>query len=449
MRLPLLFMLGLAVTCVTATKAQYWQVSNGPAAAATCLASNSKGYVFAGTDYSKVYRTTDKGENWDFSDKGIDDGVNFVTITHIKVDAKDVVYASVNGVGIVRSKDDGKTWQKLDLGKTVDPGARMSVNIKNHSSGSTYVLVGYDNSPGEMKMFMSKDGGDSFGPIPITKLPSATSALFDVFMSPNSNKIFALVSYNKGLFRSSDEGANWTRIDSDPASGESDDNFRVMEHDDKGYLYVGRNALPASTKSPNAIIMKSTDDGEKWTYLTSGWDNTDVTNNRVSGIAFGRNGEMFATTEKISGPFRATNYGAMWTVQRDGLESPDGSASGIIVTKDNDVFVAIKGSFVHRHLEKNTGILDGGDGLSPRLKVYPSITNQSVGIDLVRATESTMQLRVYSAAGNEVLPGMQLHLTPNSKAHVELQIEGLASGVYSIVASDAGTVQTERFLVAR
>lgn len=449
MRLLLPVTLALIAFCVSETQAQFWKMTTGPAAAATCLATNGKGHVFAGTDYSKVYRTTDKGETWDFSDKGIDDGVNFVTITHIKIDAKDIIFASVNGVGIVRSKDDGKTWEKLNLGRAVDPGARMSVSIKNHSSGSTYVFVGYDNSPAEMKMYLSKDGGDSFKEVPRSSLPAAMSALFDVFLSPNSDKMFVLVSYNKGLYRSSNEGASWTRIDSDPASGESDDNFKVMTHDDKGHLYVGRNALPASTKTPNAVVMKSTDDGEKWTYLMNGWDNKDVTNNHISGIAFGKNGAMYATTEKSSGPFQSSNYGEAWTIQRDGLESADGSANGVVVTKDNDVFVAMKGTFVYRHLEKNTGVFDANDGLSSVLKAYPTIARQTVSVDLTRAMETTVQLRVFSASGNEVLPGTDVHILPSTSARVDLNIETLAPGVYSIVATDAGVVQTQRFVVAR
>ena len=77
--MPLICLLAICLSVLPAT-AQFWQATTGPAASVTCLVTNSKGHVFAGTDYSKVYRTTDRGDNWDFSDKGIDDGVNFVTI---------------------------------------------------------------------------------------------------------------------------------------------------------------------------------------------------------------------------------------------------------------------------------------------------------------------------------------------------------------------------------
>lgn len=446
MRLIALLCTALLLVSPHPSVGQFWQVTTGPAASAVCLATNSKGHVFAGTDYSKVYRTTDKGETWDFSDRGIDDGINFVTISGIKVGANDVLYASVNGVGVVRSTDDGQTWQKLNLGFQVSSASRIYVDTKIQPGGVTSLFVGYDNGPADLRMCLSADNGETFVNIPRSNIPTATSALFEVFQSPNSDKLFVLVAYNKGLYRSTNKGTSWTRIDSDPQSGESDDNFRVMTHDEKGHLYIGRNALPGSTRSKNAVVMKSVNDGDSWTYLTNGWDNSDVTNNRVSGIAIGKNGEMWATTEKISGPFHSTNYGASWTLVREGLESIDGSANGVVVTKDNHVFVAPKGTFVHRHLEAASNVDDEFAGLGV-IETYPNPVREQIGVDLRSvAGGADVLIRVYSLAGAEVLPSLLLPGYSATGTSVHINTTALVPGTYTLVAHIGATTVTKTFV---
>lgn len=444
--MPLIWLLAFCLSVMSAT-AQFWQATSGPAASVTCLVSNSKGHVFAGTDYSKVYRTTDRGDNWDFSDKGIDDGVNFVTISNLKLGANDDIYAAVNGVGLFRSRDNGSTWQKLDIGINISPSSRICVNTKITSNGTTNIFVGYDNGPAELLMRLSLDNGDSFVEVPRSNIPGATSALFEVFQSPNSDKLFVLVAYNKGLYRSTNRGTSWTRIDSDPQSGESDDNFRVMSFDELGHLYIGRNALPASTKSKNAVVMKSTNDGDSWTYLTSGWDNSDITNNRVTGIAVGKAGNIWATTDKVSGPFHSTNYGATWTLIRDGLESADGSSNGVVISKDNHVFVALKGSFVHRHLDPNADVEEGLPyGLT--LDVSPQPVRETVAFNLHSEHDAAVVLNVYSASGQEVLPQSGMQLNARNATRLTLHAEALAPGAYVAVVRMGQRTLTRTFVKA-
>lgn len=442
--MPLVWLLALCLSVMSAT-AQFWQATSGPAASVTCLVTNSKGHVFAGTDYSKVYRTTDRGDNWDFSDKGIDDGVNFVTISSLKLGANDDLYAAVNGVGLFRSRDNGSTWQKLDIGINISPSARICVNTKLTSNGTTNIFVGYDNGPAELLMRLSLDNGDSFVEVPRSNIPGATSALFEVFQSPNSDKLFVLVAYNKGLYRSTNRGTSWTRIDSDPQSGESDDNFRVMSFDELGHLYIGRNALPASTKSKNAVVMKSTNDGDSWTYLTSGWDNSDITNNRVTGIAIGKAGNIWATTDKVSGPFHSTNYGATWTLIRDGLESADGSSNGVVISKDNHVFVALKGSFVHRHLDPNADVEDGRPfGLA--LDVSPVPVRETVAFSISSEYDATVVLSVYAASGQEVLSQSIMQLGAHSANRLTLHADAFAPGAYVAVVRMGQHTLTRTFV---
>lgn len=439
--------LALLVVSSVVMTGQYWRETTGPAAPTVALASNSKGWVFAGTEYSKIYRTTDKGQTWEPFDQGIDDGINFFTVSQIRVADNDVLYAAVNGLGLLRSDDDGVTWRKLDI-KIPDivTNARIFFDLKKLNDGKLRILLGYDGGTTALLLRRSDDGGETFTEVPKSNLPAQISSIFGAYMTPNSEKFFVLVSYNKGLYRSSNFGTSWTRIDSDPSSGESDDAFKTMAYDEKGHLYVGRNALSASTKTQNAVVMKSTNDGESWSYLTNGWDNRDVTNNRVSSIAIGKNGLMLATLEKVSGPFRSTDYGATWTLVRDGFRSADGASKAVIITKDGEEYIAPNGEFVMRH-----GSSTGVDELpgSVRTEVYPNPAIDRVRIDVAPFHTGAVEVNLYDAAGRQVIPHHQTAASKDAEMTIWLSTGELPVGVYVATVRSSSGVTTVPVAVAR
>jgi photosystem II stability/assembly factor-like uncharacterized protein len=444
----LLCTVALFVVWSSAAFAQYWTETTGPAAPTVALASNSKGHVFAGTEYSKVYRTTDKGQTWEPFDQGIDDGINFYTISQIRVTDNDVIYMTVNGRGLFRSDDDGVTWKQLDINiPDIVQNARIFFDLKKLPNGKLRILLGYDGGTTALLLRRSDDDGETFTEVPKSTLPTSISSIFGAYMSPNSDKFFVLVSYNKGLYRSSNFGASWTRIDSDPSSGESDDAFKTMAYDEKGHLYVGRNSLAASTKTKNAVVMKSTNDGESWSYLTNGWDNNDITNNRVSSIAIGKNGLILATVEKVSGPFRSTDYGETWTKIRDGFRNDDGASRAVTITRSGDEYIAPVGEFVMRH-----GSATAVDEELPavvRLAAYPNPATDRVRIDVTSKHAGTVEVVLRDAAGRSVIPSHATIARPDLTTTVWLETATLPSGVYMASVSSAAGVTTVPVTVVR
>lgn len=439
-----LFLAAFCLVTIQAT-AQFWEVTSGPPAATNCMASNSLGHVFVGTSYSAIYRTTNYGGTWVRLDNGIDDGgADFHSVETIKVAHNGTIFAGVKGFGLVRSTNNGDTWQKLDLGIEVSPSARISVSTEMLPDNNVAVFVGYDAGRPDLFMYYSSNGGDSFNEVPKSNLPGAMSSIFETFMSPNSNLMFVLVSYNKGLYRSSNMGQSWTRIDSDPNSGESDDNFLTMTANAQGVLYIGRNALPSSTKSPNAVVMRSTNDGTSWEYLIQGWDNRDITNNRIRGIVFGPGNDVWAITEKTSGVFYSTNGGDSWVSQNDGLPG-GGSGYGIAVTPGNDVFTAPAGEFVFRHLGPASV-----NELPLQLKVssaaYPSPAREMVTIPLEVAAGIRASVSLVDATGREVLPARQFWLDGGQQS-VFLNTSTLPRGLYVWQISTERGMQTGKIVV--
>jgi photosystem II stability/assembly factor-like uncharacterized protein len=438
-RLAILCTLVLAVT--TTATAQHWEVTSGPPAEVTCMVHIDKSTVLAGTSSSAVYRTVDYGANWGRLDNGLDDGINFYTINQMAVGAKDVVFAAMNQKGVYRSRDGGFTWEKLPL--TVPSNARVSVSTRAFPDGSTHVFVGVDATVSYLKMHYSTDDGNTWSDVKTSTLPSAMSSIFEVFISPNSNKLFALVSYNKGLYRTTNFGNSWTRIDSDPSSGESDDNFRTMTADVNGHLYVGRNSLPGSAKCKNACVMKSVDDGETWSYLLNGWNTGAVTNCRITGIAFGMNQTMYASTDK-DGMYFSMNRGDNWERKNDGMPG-NGSSAAVVVTNRNHAFAAPIGEFVYRHLDPALSVDESFD--IQRSLIAPQPARAFVNVPLNSTVDATLTAQLFNIAGAEVMPAVQQRVAAGSHT-LTLQTDGLPSGVYMYRIIGAGTAKTGTITVA-
>jgi len=442
------FLLAL-VTLTLSASSQFWTSTGGPPASSSCLATNSKGHVFVGTPFSKVYRSADRGVTWEQFDQGIDDGgPTFYSISQIKVDEDNVLYAAIDGLGIFKSLNDGQSWQKMDIGLTTSKTARMTVDVRKLPGQETRILVGSDDGAKRLRMRLSSNNGVSFDSIPMTGLPGATSSLFEVFLSPTSGKIFCSVAYNKGLYRSENLGVTWKRIDNgDGNSNESDDLYTTFAADKDGNIYVGRNALPGSDRTKNAVVLKSTNDGEQWSYLLSGWDNRDITNNRISAISFGANGNMWVTTEKNSGPFMATNYGAgPWSVVSSGI-SGDGASTGIVVTKDNHVFVAPSGEPIYRHLDPSSVSESAASMI--HTQVMPNPASDRITLTVVVDVASTVYVDLLNIAGQRVIDGYSASLTPGESNRVSLSTTALPQGVYTMRAYANGSVTAQSVIIAR
>jgi hypothetical protein len=234
-------------------------------------------------------------------------------------------------------------------------------------------------------------------------------------------------------------GTSWTRIDSDPSSGESNDNFLTMTANRNGVLYIGRNALPGSTKSPNAVVMRSTNDGTSWEYLLNGWDNRDVTNNRIQGISFGKDNDVYAITEKVSGVFYSTNGGDQWVSRNDGLPG-DASGQDIVVTNNNHVFVAPTGAFIYRHLDPTMSVNEGISTILHNTTAYPNPARDEVFITVDLASDAVVNIDLTSIGGMQAVT--PYHAMHGAGQHtISFNTSHLSPGLYAWTMSAGGEVK--------
>lgn len=275
-----------------------------------------------------VYKSTDAGKTWH---KAGLDGTQ--TIARIRVDPHnpDLVYAAALGHpyghnaerGVFRSNDGGKTWKKI-LYRDDHSGA-VDLVIDPHNSKVLYAALWdvyrtpwllNDGGPGS-GLFKSTDGGDTWSEITRNPgLPKGIVGKIGVSVSgADSNRVYAIVEASDGgLFKSDDGGATWTLMSQDRRALQRAFYFSRIYADpkEKDTMYV-----------MDVAFLKSTDAGKTFkTLRPSHSDNHDLW------IDPNDNRRMINSND--GGGNVTVDGGATWTAQN----YPTAQLYHVAVTKD-------------------------------------------------------------------------------------------------------------------
>lgn len=202
----------------------------GRSQAAAGTAARPFEYYFGATG-GGVWKTTDGGLTWrPVSDKNIK--TSSVGAVAIAASNPDIVYVGmgetelrgniIQGDGVYKTTDAGKTWASMGLEKT-----QAISRIRIHPTNPDIVYVAalgnpYGANP-ERGVFRSKDGGKSWervlyrddktGAVDLVMDPKNPDVLYaglwEVFRTPHS---LSSGGPGSGLFKSTDGGTNWTEL---------------------------------------------------------------------------------------------------------------------------------------------------------------------------------------------------------------------------------------------
>jgi photosystem II stability/assembly factor-like uncharacterized protein len=252
----------------------------GRVSAVAGIAGNPNVYYF-GAAAGGVWKTSDGGLNWTpiFDDQSVS------SIGSIAVAASNpnVIYVGTGeacirndvsfGNGVYKSTDGGKTWKNVGLKDSRHIG-RVLVDPQNPSLVFVAVL-GHAYGPNSGRgVFRSRDGGKTWEKV--LYLDDNTGAI-DVTLDPNnSNILFAalwevrrtpwsLISggLRSGLYRSSDGGTTWRRLEG-----------HGLPHSPLGRIGVAvaradSNCVYAMIEAEHGGLFRSDDGGEEWTQVNS------------------------------------------------------------------------------------------------------------------------------------------------------------------------------------
>ena len=176
-----------------------------------------------------VYKSMDAGKTW--THVGLEDTQQ---IGQIRIDPKnpDLVYVAALGHmsgpnperGVFRSKDGGKSWQKV-LFKSDNAGA-IDISMDDTNPRVLYAAIWqvvrkpwtFESGGPDGGIWKSTDGGDTWKELTHNPgLPKGVLGRIGVTVSPaNPDRVWALIEAQEGgIFRSDDAGATWTKLNGD------------------------------------------------------------------------------------------------------------------------------------------------------------------------------------------------------------------------------------------
>ncbi len=312
--------------------AETWELCSQGVTDVTCLAiapgEPNVIYAAAGMDQSRIFKSTDCGENWFSIDESLGPGRFYSIVVHPR--NSNVIYVARENTCIEQNTQ--SEWKSGDMGL-------ISTGIWCVAADSRCVYV--STSAG---VFRSSDGCKSFSMISSGLPPNVTIV---AIAQPG---ILYAYSPGNGLYKSEDDGNNWQLL------SEELDTLKCLEIAPPDTIYAG---------TQGNGVCRSAHGGRTWETINSGLDSFDVLC-----LACTRTDDIYVSS-KHGGLYKSNDGGHSWrSLGLDGLLVENiviGQNGVIYATIDNGLYRSISGG---NGWEK---ITTGPDGvITFDLAIHPS-----------------------------------------------------------------------------
>ena len=323
----------------------------------TGVSSQPNTYYF-GAVAGGVWKTTDGGNTWDpLFDKQTTSSIGSIAVSESD---PNVIYVGTGeacirgnisfGDGVYRSNDGGKTWTNIGLKETRHIGA-----VIIHPTNPDVVFVAalghaYGPNP-ERGIFRTRDGGKSWEKV--LYLDDKTGGIEVVFDPQNPHILFAAMwegsrtpwSLNSGgakdgLYRSGDDGTTWKRLD---GNGLPDGPLGRIS---VGVSGVDSNVVYALIEANKGGLYRSDDGGTNWAminddhrfrqrawYFTHVWaDPKDSNKAYIANTGLFRSTDGGKTFERLNSP-HGDNH-ALWLDPNNPNRLINGNDGGATISVD-------------------------------------------------------------------------------------------------------------------
>jgi photosystem II stability/assembly factor-like uncharacterized protein len=264
----------------------FWGSTSGPQGGdVLALATNTSGFVFAGTLGGGAFRSSDGAETW----TAINNGLTATDVRALAINTSDDLFAGTFG-GVFRSTDNGDTWASVNNGLDYPFVISLAINSNGDVFAGTFEGGG---------VYRSTDNGESWALVN----NGLTNTCVYALAINTSGDIFA-PTWGSGIFRSTDNGGSWVAIN----SGLINPFVTSLTINANGDIFAGGDSIAGGG------IFRSTNNGDSWELVINGLN----TSNNVDALIVTSSGEIFAGIYG-DGVFRSTNNGDNWTQVNNGL----------------------------------------------------------------------------------------------------------------------------------
>jgi len=305
----------------------FWNPTSGPyGGTILSFTENSSGTLFAGTEGAGVFRSSNNGNNWQEINEGvpIGGGTSGYEIYSILATSTDIFIGTSKEGRIFRSSDDGDNWTQVYASSVL---SNIAFCLSSTAGGS--ILAGLDGTG----IIRSTDNGDTWNTTSLTNNNIRQMALAD------NGDVLAVT--NVGVYKSSDDGVSWTLSN----NGITNTNTYAIHKNSLGTIFCtagvskifkstdnGNNWTEVGTGLPSSIIYylnsnstndlyagtlfglyKSTNDGNTWTE-------DGLENKIVKTLHFNSSNDLFAGTEG-EGIYRSLQANPSYERTNNGLKN--------------------------------------------------------------------------------------------------------------------------------
>ena len=325
--------------------------------------------LYAGTRYNAVFRSADGAAGWVAAGAGLPRGVRSLAIT-----SNGTLFAIGDGSGVLRSTDDGASWQQVlpvlataiaadpsaastlyagtstgRVYKTTDAGANWTSSAQGLPQNPILLLAVdpqtastlYLGADGE-GAYKSTDGGTSW----TAKSQNIQgSTLVSLVIDPLTPSTLYIAS-NLGLFRSTDGADSWTAL-----GGPSE-------------VYIGRLAIDPSV--PSTLlggsfdgIFRSFDSGASWAGINNG-----VPPAELLALAVDPSSSTTFYAGTGAGVIKSVDGGASWAAANAGLRSVRVERLAVDPSNPDTLYAASPESGIFRSLDRGASWAAASAGLT-------------------------------------------------------------------------------------
>jgi len=363
--------------------------------------------------------------------------------------------------GLSVSTDNGINWSNVDMNWSGQSAVMSLASKDNYLYAGTY----------EDDLFISSNAGVNWNHVVL----NLSAGVFQIGIS--SNNVIAYTNGTGPVWLSSNNGANWSVVNSTALVQINDflnvgSMFYVGGKNGMGYstnnganwTLAQNNGLPSNPDASKPLtglvyhngriygsciqkILYTTDNGDNWTQTNISLSTFTAVNSMVSygGKIYG---SLYGLNDTSKGVINSSNNGNIWSLFNDGL-----GAVNVKKLFINSQFI-LAGTYTAGVYRIPLSVLTGVNNNAETVKDfyleqnYPNPFNPETKINFALIKKDFVSLKIYNSAGKFVKELVNNELQVGSYSY-SFNAVNLPSGIYFYTLSTAGYSDTKKMILIK